>query len=85
MIKITTNRLYINAKDAWTEQEEGKQYINSRQWRHAFEYWLNKQGAEIDHCDRGVVATDEFGVAPGEDHLTFENEHLATMFVLKWS
>lgn len=55
---------------------------------HGFHEWLKDQGAIVDDSARqhGVFyAQDIFGVAITVDTLRFDDDHLATIFQLRWA
>lgn len=59
---------------------------HERVWAERYRKWLAEQGCVIvlTKSDYEVVR-NSLGVAPGYDKFGFENEHDATIFVLRWS
>jgi len=83
MIKILANSTYINARNEW--REGIRSYFDDAKLRQDFESWLENQGAEVEFSSLDVVSTDMFGISVGNDYLVFDNDHLATIFLIKWA
>ena len=49
-----------------------------------FRQWLALQGAVIEHSPERLVRNG-LDVAPGFDRLVFQDDKLATVFILRWS
>ena len=49
-----------------------------------FRQWLLLQGAVIEHSPERLVRNG-LDVAPGFDRLVFQDDRLATVFILRWS
>ena len=49
-----------------------------------FRQWLLLQGAVIEHSPERLVR-NSLDLAPGFDRLVFQDDQLATVFILRWS
>ena len=53
-------------------------------WARKFRQWLLLQGAVIEHSPERLVR-NSLDLAPGFDRLVFQDDQLATVFILRWS
>jgi hypothetical protein len=53
-------------------------------WAREFRQWLLLQGAVIEHSPERLVRNG-LDVAPGFDRLVFQDDRLATVFILRWA
>lgn len=84
MILLETKDLYYNTQVYFRKHLMDDLPNDDKAWAKAYHAWLKTQGAVIitSHDD---VLHNSLDVAPGYDKFGFENEHDATLFVLKWS
>lgn len=58
---------------------------DNKVWAAEFKRWLKDQGADIELVMGQRLLRNSFGIAPRYDRLVFEDERIATMFMLKWA
>lgn len=83
MILLDTNELYYNTQVYFRKNLMDDLPNDDDVWREEYHKWLKSQGAKIVFSKE--LIRNILGIAPGYDKFGFENEHDATLFVLKWS
>lgn len=87
-IAIPAKEIYYTARIYFRKEILPNMPNDDNIWREEFRRWLASQGARINSF-RGVnnrsLLIDSFGVSPGYDTIEFEDERLASLFVLRWS
>ena len=83
---------YIDGPDIWYNLQIhfSNNFIphleyDDKVWAAAFRRWLKDQGADIEMVMNQRLLRNSFGIAPRYDRLVFEDERIATMFMLKWA
>lgn len=84
MILLDTDELYFNTQVYFRKNLMDDLPNDDKAWREAYHAWLKSQGAVIVNSS-GDLIRNALGIAPSYDKFGFENEHDATMFVLRWS
>jgi hypothetical protein len=84
MIYLETGDLYYNTQVYFRKNLMDDLPNDDKAWKKAYHTWLETQGVVIVISSKDLIR-NALGVAPGYDMFGFENEHDATMFVLKWS
>lgn len=84
MILIDTNDLYYNTQVYFRKNLMDDLPNDDKVWCEEYHKWLKSQGAKIVFSKSDLIR-NALGVAPGYDKFGFENEHDATLFVLRWS
>lgn len=84
-VTIHTGDIYYTARIYFRQKILPNLPNDEEVWREEFHRWLASQGARIKPDDEHSLITDILGVSPGYDTLEFEDERLASLFVLKWS
>lgn len=85
IVTIPTGEIYYTARIYFRNKILPNLPNDDSIWREEFRRWLASQGARIKPDDGRRLVTDILGVAPGYDFFEFEDERLASLFVLKWS
>jgi hypothetical protein len=83
---------YIENPDIWynLQMHFSNNFIphleyDNKVWAAEFKRWLKDQGADIEMVMNQRLLRNSFGIAPRYDRLVFEDERIATMFMLKWA
>ncbi len=84
MILIDTNELYYNTQVYFRKNLMDDLPNDDKVWCEEYHKWLKSQGVVIVNSS-GDLIRNALGIAPGYDKFGFENEHDATIFVLRWS
>ncbi len=84
-VTIPANEIYYTAKIYFRNEIMPNLPNDDHIWREEFHRWLASQGARIKPFDERSLITDILGVSPGYDLIEFQDERLASLFVLKWS
>jgi hypothetical protein len=85
----TDHSVYYNSRRVFLDQNRIAWFAPAGKIRvdmgPKFRDWLQAQGCEISRPSVDGLVTDSLGVAPGYQWLEFEDDALATMFMLRWS
>ena len=86
MTKILCDAIYYNTQVYFRKHFIDDLPNDDKEWAKAYHAWLKEQGATVvpPPNKQNLLAT-ALGVSPYYDHFCFENDHDATVFVLKWS
>lgn len=84
MILLETNDLYFNTQVYFKKHLMNDLPNDDKVWRESYHAWLKTQGAVIIKSKKDLLS-NALGVTPFYDKFGFENEHDATLFVLRWS
>lgn len=84
MTLLDTNKLYFNTQIYFKNNFIDELPNDDKVWREVYHTWLKSQGAIIVKSEKDLVR-NVLGVAPFNDKFGFENEHDATMLVLRWA
>jgi hypothetical protein len=85
IVTIPANEIYYTVRIYFRKEIMPNLPNDDSIWREEFHRWLASQGARIKPDDEHSLVTDVLGVSPGYDTIEFEDERLASLFVLKWS
>jgi hypothetical protein len=80
----TDHHLYYNVRLYFRNHILPSLANDDRVWREEFHRWLAGQGACIQK-DESDLVRDILDVAAGYDKLCFNNDHDASLFLLRWS
>lgn len=82
MTYLATGPLYYSLREYWYLHNPVEDTTYAQRFRH----WLQEQGCEIvPRGEHGQLLVDIMEVSPGYDQFYFQDDLMATLFVLRWS
>ena len=84
MIQVDTEEIYYNTQVYFAKNLLNNLPNDDKIWAKEYRRWLYEQGCEIQESSPYVVRNG-IGIAPGYDKFVFQDERLATLFILRWA